>query len=267
MSGKNVIKRTIAKPDQGTVNEDSCRGGKRLLAVSDGAGGGGVYADLWSAYLLKHLPLKPIRNFGELDAWLDGIWEVFYEAREKEAKAVGGMVLQKFYEEGSFATLAAVWYNGYECCWMAYGDSVVFHYNRKTGVLEHSFGRLADFNRPPYLINCKDPLDERGFRAGVFHTDEGSVVFCTSDALAHFVLGVYEAEHREVYREELEEAMNAGSRNAVYARVLADEQRDFGEVVRHLTYDSARDFEGYIRELLKGKCIALDDYSCALKRW
>lgn len=51
---------------------------------------------------------------------------------------------------------------------MAYGDSVVFHYNVQTGILEHSFTKLADFSNPPRLISCKDPLEEEGFRCGDF---------------------------------------------------------------------------------------------------
>ena len=65
--------------------------------------------------------------------------------------------LNKFYNEGSCATVAAAWKtNDEECRWIAYGDSVVFHYN------------------PPRLVSCKDPLDEEGFRSGVFHIDNAS---------------------------------------------------------------------------------------------
>ena len=66
-------------------------------------------------------------------------------------------LLNKFYNEGSCATVAAAWKtNDEECRWIAYGDSVVFHYN------------------PPRLVSCKDPLDEEGFRSGVFHIDNAS---------------------------------------------------------------------------------------------
>ena len=56
-------------------------------------------------------------------------------------------LLTKFYTEGSCTTVAATWKtNDEECRWIAYGDSAVFHYNRHTGLLEHSFPRLADFS-------------------------------------------------------------------------------------------------------------------------
>lgn len=158
---------SIAKFEEGITNEDAAIARKDVIAVSDGAGGGGVFAERWSHYLVNHLPEDAITNYESFDKWIDGIWEPFYNECEAKAKNIGGMFLNKFYDEGSFATLVAVWKNGK---WISYGDSVAFCYNRKTKELYHSFSRLADFNNPPYLINCKDPLDENGFRKGsVYH--------------------------------------------------------------------------------------------------
>ena len=156
---------SLTKFEEGIINEDAAIAKKEVIAVSDGAGGGGVFADLWSKYLLENLPDKPIKSYKAFDEWVDGIWEPFYNDSEEMAKAEGGMFLNKFYDEGSFATLVAVWNNGQ---WVSYGDSVAFCYNRKTGLLQHSFTKLVDFNNPPYLINCKDPLGKKGFRHGRF---------------------------------------------------------------------------------------------------
>ena len=155
------------------LSEDAVLARNGLIAVSDGAGGGGVFADHWAKYLVSNLPEVPICSFPDFDAWIAGIWESFYNEHEILAKQEGGMFLDKFYDEGSFATLVAVWKESEnECRWMSYGDSVAFCYDRNNGELQHSFTRLVDFNRPPYLINCKDPLDEKGFRGGTFHTSK-----------------------------------------------------------------------------------------------
>ena len=185
---------SIAKLEENLVNEDAAIAKDRLIAVSDGAGGGGVFADRWSKYLVEHLPDTPIVDYTTFDGWIDSIWEAFYNACETEAKKEGGMLLNKFYDEGSFATLVAVWNNGE---WISYGDSVAFCYDRENGRLQHSFGRLVDFNNPPYLINCKDPLNEQGFKSGQFDIQPGCVVFATSDALAHYILMMYEVTHKE----------------------------------------------------------------------
>lgn len=133
------------------------------------------------------------------------------------AKEGNGIFLNKFYNEGACATVAAAWrVPDCECRWVAYGDSVVFHYNRKSGLLEHSFTRLADFGRPPMLVSCKDPLVEEGFRCGAFHLDEDSVVFAASDALSHYVLMMYELANSGKFGEELaEEALRRSGNSAL----------------------------------------------------
>ena len=61
---------SIAKLGQQQINEDAAIAKDGLIAVSDGAGGGGLYADLWSAYLLDKLPDNPITTFQQLDSCL-----------------------------------------------------------------------------------------------------------------------------------------------------------------------------------------------------
>ena len=180
---------STSKFEEGIINEDAARATPEWIAVSDGAGGGGVFANKWSEYLVEHLTETPISDFAAFDSWIEGIWEPFYNEYEEVAKREGGMLLNKFYDEGSFATLVAVWKNGQ---WISYGDSVAFCYNKKSGLLQNTFGKLVDFNNPPYLINCKDSLNEEGFKCGRFNLTDDSIVFAASDALAHYILMMYE---------------------------------------------------------------------------
>mgnify|MGYP007107619935 FL=1 len=100
---------SVGKPEQGCINEDAAIARKKMIAVSDGAGGGGLFAERWSSYLLEQLPFTPIHSAEELDAWIGDIWEMYYNKCEEDAKQLGGLSLDKFYDEGSFATLVAVW--------------------------------------------------------------------------------------------------------------------------------------------------------------
>jgi hypothetical protein len=252
---------SIAKLGEGLINEDDAKATEKWIAVSDGAGGGGVFADLWSKYLVEHLPEEPIKDYASFDSWIDGIWETFYNDCEALAKQEGGMLLNKFYDEGSFATLVAVWKNGQ---WISYGDSVAFCYNRKTHELQHSFGRLVDFNDPPYLVNCKDPLNEKGFKTGIFELNDDCVVFATSDALAHYILMMYEVTHRERFAEELQEALDAQTKNSNFIRAaLAIKKIDFEKDVlgKLLNCKNTWNFEQHLRGLRKKGLIGHDDYS------
>lgn len=260
---------SVGKPGAGLPNEDRALARADLLAVSDGAGGGGIYADLWAEWLLDHLPDRPFADFAAMDAWVDGIWEPFYADCEARARRAGGLVLSKFYDEGSFATLAAAWRTAEGWQWVAYGDSVVFCYHAATGRLEHSFTRLADFDRPPFLINFRQPLAAAGYRCGVFGPAErGDVVFCTTDALACYVLTRYELAHEKVFDTELREALDAGGRRAMcLRRAAALRRRDFGRhVVGPLAncQGSETNFGRHVAALVRRGLAVPDDFSLAL---
>lgn len=261
---------SISKLEEGVINEDAAIALDSIIAVSDGAGGGGVYAERWSAYLVNHLPETPIGTFEELDSWIEQIWEPFYNDCEESAKQVGGMLLDKFYDEGSFATLATVWKQDNETYhWISYGDSVVFHYNKASGKLEHSFSKLVDFNEPPYLINCKDELNPKGFRSGIFKCSEDSIVFAASDTLSHYILMMYEVCKKESYKEELQEAINARSKNATFIKNAMNLKiLDFEKEIlsKLLNCRNWMNMKRHINSLAKRSLIGFDDYSLATFR-
>ena len=250
------------------ICEDAVLARPYILAVSDGAGGGGLFADEWAKHLVTMLPDEPIGTFAQLDGWVDRIWEPFYNSFEQQARQLGGMYLSKFYREGSFATLAAVWCSDAgDCRWMAYGDSVAFCYSRRTGLLQHSFTRLAHFNHAPWLISCKDPLREEGFRSGRFDTDESSVLFVASDALAHYILMMYELCRRPGYAAELQEAVDTRTKNSNLVAVgLALPSFDFESAVvgKLLRLRSHMNFRTHLQSLNSKGLLAVDDYSVAM---
>lgn len=257
---------SIAKWNDHVANEDSFFSSDTCIAVSDGAGGCGLFADEWSQYLIEQLTKnKPITSFTELDEWVDSIWESFYNEHEEKAKQGDGILLNKFYNEGSCATIAAAWITGdKQCKWMAYGDSVVFHYSFQTGVLEHSFTKLADFSNPPRLVSCKDPLEEEGFRNGEFVLDDSSIVFVASDALSHYILMMYELAHCKEFGEELAEEYLKQSGNSQLLKTAETIKFDFGTDVLQSLLDatlSSSQFELYLKELNSKGILDMDDFT------
>lgn len=230
-----------------------------------------MFADEWSRYLIEHLPKdKPIASFQELDKWVDGIWEPFYDEHEKRAQEGDGILLNKYYNEGSCATIAAAWMTGdKKCKWMAYGDSVVFHYSHQTGILEHSFTRLSNFSNPPMLVSSKDPLEEEGFRCGDFCLDESSVVFVASDALAHYILMMYELSRSKDFGEELAEEYLKPSGNSQLLKTAETMRLDFErEVLRPLleATSSHAEFEQHLRGLFAQGVVDMDDFTLVCHR-
>lgn len=257
--------------EPGCINEDSVICKSNLIAVSDGAGGGGLFAERWSRYLLDHLSDAPFADADALDQWIESIWEPYYTQCEEDAKLLGGLSLDKFYDEGSFATLIAVWkLSDNECRWISFGDSVAFHYNLRTHILEHSFGALSDFDRPPYLINCKDELKKEGFKSGVFQTDKDSIVFVASDALSHYIMMLYEVSKKGEFEQELTHVLKQQSKNENYVKMALNckKIKFEQEVITKLCncIGNAHNLAKHIQKLLKNGLIALDDYSFAVMK-
>lgn len=238
-----------------------------IIAVSDGAGGGGVFADRWSQYLCEHLPLKPICSFEELDNWIESIWESFYNECEQIARKEGGLFLQKFYDEGSFATLSVVWIVENKAYWMTYGDSTVFLYLKNSDKLISSITDLTDYNKAPYLINSKDPLDEHGFKSGVFDIEMDAILFCASDAISHYIFMMYQLTHKIEYKNSIENAINANTKNSNYIRMaLSVNDKAYEDVLIELIKASKRidSFRKHLKQLYDTNLIASDDYSISI---
>lgn len=258
---------TLKKFTDDIPNEDSFHCGKNFIAISDGAGGCGLFARQWSRYLVEHIPEEPIKSYECFDKWVDSIWEPFYKKYEKEAKEHDGIFLSKFYSEGACATIAVVWKteeNKYE--WISYGDSVIFHYNKKTQKLEHSFTCLKDFMNPPFLISCKDPLSKDGFRQGTFETDDRSVVFACSDTLAHFVLMMFMATNYTDYKKELDDIINLKNHNSSYvavAKALYEKNIDRIISLLETAVESDVEFENIVKKWYSMGLIDVDDYTLA----
>lgn len=144
---------------------------------------------------------------------------------------------------------------------------VAFCYNKADDTLQHSFTELADFNKPPYLINCKDPLKEEGCRTGAFDARKGCIIMVASDTLAHYILMMYEACHQDAYGQELETALNAHSKNSNFIKSALATKADFyDDVLKPLVKSTASKdrFRKHIDALRRQELIGFDDYSLAV---
>ncbi len=259
---------TIPKFEERAYSEDASYSDNYRLAVSDGAGGCGIFAERWSSYLIEYLPEESLINYEDFAAWIDSIWEPFFEENKSLASSIGGFAQNKFYDEGSFATLAATWINRTRVNWMAYGDSVVFHYNRKTRVLEHSFSGLSDFAESPWLINWKEETNPDGFRSGVFEIDKHSVLFVASDALAFYLLATHSIiNHSEENALQIEKTISSSFQQSLILKNLMakySDKKSFATSVLNPLLKAAHEegkFKRFIKQLYKAGMMVNDDYS------
>ncbi len=145
---------------------------------------------------------------------------------------------------------------------------MAFHYNRATKRLEHSFGKIGDFDEPPYLINCKDELKKDGFHTGTFHTDKYSVVFAASDALSHYIMMMYEVSRQKTFTEEIEEATSHHTKNENYIKAaMALNKFNFEKDVLNKMLRSLKSrekFTQHLQCLIRTGLLVHDDFSLSL---
>jgi hypothetical protein len=117
------------------------------------------------------------------------------------------------------------------------------------------------------LINCKDPLNEKGFRSGRFKITKDCVVFVVSDALDHYIMMMYEVAHKDSYKEELLVAINAQTKNSNFIQAaLAIAEVDFERNVIQKLLRCRMPFllKNHIKGLRKKGLIGHDDYSLVM---
>lgn len=260
-----VFGSTVCKPTDSSLNEDSIRVGNNLIAVSDGAGGGGLFAEKWSKYLVDNLPNEPITRYNDFCGWLDAIWEPFFCHYEHVSKELGNFALNKFYEEGSYATIGCLWIDDtiQKYNWVTYGDSVVFKYNRISKELFYSIKKFSEFNQPPYLVNCIKQTKEEGFGFGQGTYEKNDIFFIASDALSHYIILMYLVANNK-HNEEILSVLNLHSKNSfVIKNVMRMKQFDFENILMKLIRSSKNNinFKRHLYSLFKKNFITSDDYS------
>lgn len=266
---------SIAKHDgdYASENEDAVwvLEDKKRFFLSDGAGGTGVEAHRWSRYLLDKLPEMPIKSFDALSAWQDGIWQTYFDKIEADLKNNAPDALDKFYTEGSSATLIGVWLEGKgkgkKAHILSYGDSVVCLYREKTKEIFTNITDLSVFLESPYLLNSNDAPNEHGFY-DTWSIKKGDVLLLASDTIGQFLLGSL------LLLQELEK------HTAFFDKIRASPQRFaavFQELEKYYEHDakawqtvlselfecleSEEKFRAYTETLRNFGILGLDDYS------
>jgi hypothetical protein len=257
---------SIPKYGESVINEDAVILKDNIAAISDGAGGGGLYADKWSKYLVSKLPNTPIQNFQEFDQWIDSIWEEFYVFCEKLAKQAGSLFLNKFYDEGAFATIAIVWKQGCHIFWTSYGDTVIFKYSYSSKVLKWYGYSVERFELPPYLVGCIFPLNDVGFSCGQEQiTPNDEIVFIASDALAWYIIYMYMLENITEYKDTIQNIIDSHTKTSNYiSTALKLKKISFEKSVISKLISCSKNsanFKRHLYSLERKHLIANDDYS------
>jgi hypothetical protein len=193
-----ILAKSTTKPDNEAQrkNEDALMVHTDLspyqrIALADGAGGYGVFAAEWAEFLCQNLPEKPLCTLAEVDAWLGEHCTRFYETYLPLAQG-NTFVSNKFLQEGSAATLVAVWIDETEKLFhfVNIGDSLLFIYDKKSQELfaPKHIESVLFFEQNPVLLNWADEkTNDSQFSAGTYQLVDNQVLILASDATAQWI--------------------------------------------------------------------------------
>lgn len=270
VSAKHPKGQSIAKRDDQVdiPNEDRFRL-VNPIAVSDGAGGAGLFTGEWAEYLCNHLTDEPITSYDGLSVWINSIWEPFCNKYQSVAEEKG--IGAKFLSDGSWATLIVVWLpdaSNQNHRWLAYGDSAIFVFDTVEKRMDFcSVNDINQFNGSPYLINWIDDPFPSGFSCGEFILNNNQIILMASDAMSQYILLQYLLQEKsESATFQLDKLEASGSRLAVQKakmKAAADASDFFSDTLPILIESlySEENFRSLTDSLIQKGFLAFDDYT------
>ena len=192
----NIIEFTSNNPIDKTFdeNEDALRvhsddSKKKLIAISDGAGGVGIYCKQWAEFIVANAPETPDRN---LNSWFLEISKEFYlkyyniDFGDIETK-------EKFISGGSYATLLFLWidYNKNLINYVGVGDSSLFILRKgEEGIylpiLIYPINDNEFIDQNPTLLNWKKTKQINTIKS--FSLQKGDIIIAGTDSISRWVL-------------------------------------------------------------------------------
>ncbi len=106
----NFIDKISENENEDAISHIVCEDFEKI-AVSDGAGGAGIYCKSWAEHLVSNQPDNPFVDKANADEWFLKNSESFYIENIEAINKKDSFVLEKFIKEGSYATLVFVWWN------------------------------------------------------------------------------------------------------------------------------------------------------------
>jgi hypothetical protein len=164
-----------------------------IIAVSDGAGGAGIYCKLWAIYLVNNQLDKPFNSKKNAEEWFLSISESFYKENIESISKMDPFILEKFIKEGSYATLFFAWWNKETNVlhFTGIGDTTLFVFRKEKEIYNpilltpiNEQNSLDDF---PKLLNWNKKLNYDLSIKEISLQSNDIIIICT-DSIARYLI-------------------------------------------------------------------------------
>ena len=156
-----------------------------LFAMSDGAGGAGIYCKEWANFIVNNQPEFPILSDEEANNWFQNISQSFYEFIKPKVNYDNIFIGERFDNEGSYATLLYVWLSKTDKKYFltGIGDTTLFFFKKKNEdysvSLIYPINKQSSLNDNPDLINWQRPLEYSLLSKSVDYEPGDTIIICT----------------------------------------------------------------------------------------
>lgn len=245
------------------------------IAVSDGAGGAGIYCKAWANHLVKNQPDKPFDSKKSADEWFLSNSESFYNENIESINKMDPFILEKFIKEGSYATLFFAWWNK-ETNVLNYsgvGDTTLFVFsenaNEFTPVLITPINEQKSLDDFPKLLNWNKELNF-DLLINEIELKTNDVFIICSDSIARWIiyhLMVIETfETQKILGESIVKSIDS---NKLLNIKLSNSFKNLSDMLLKLENTIKKSESFFKKELEKsinGNVLEKDDFTIVFKR-
>jgi hypothetical protein len=163
------------------------------IAMSDGAGGAGIYCKAWANHLVNNQPIIPFDSKTSTNEWFLNNCKSFFKENIKLVNKMDSFILEKFIKEGSYATLFFAWWNKQTNVlhYVGIGDTTLFVFSKENEIYNtilitpiNKQNSLDDF---PKLLNWNKELNYDMSTSEITLKSEDILIICT-DSIARWMI-------------------------------------------------------------------------------
>jgi hypothetical protein len=241
-----------------------------LFAMSDGAGGAGIYCKEWANFIVNNQPEFPILSDEEANNWFQNISQSFYEFIKPKVNYDNIFIGERFDNEGSYATLLYVWLSKTDKKYFltGIGDTTLFFFKKKNEdysvSLIYPINKQSSLNDNPDLINWQRPLEYSLLSKSVDYEPGDTIIICTdslSRRITYQLLLINQSETEQCLNENINKTYRRDFLEHLKINQRIFNVNEFIKYLRNLIGLDKNSFRVELTKWIERNELEKDDYS------
>jgi hypothetical protein len=241
-----------------------------LFAMSDGAGGAGIYCKEWANYIVKNQPEFPILSEEEANKWFQKTSKSFYEFIKPKVNYDNIFIGERFDSEGSYATLLYVWVSKTEKKYFisGIGDTTLFYFKKTNDnysiSLIEPISKQLSLEDNPELLNWQKALEYPLLSKSVDFENGDTIIICTdslSRRIIYQLLLINQSETEQCLNENINKTYRRDFLEHLKINQRICKMNEFVNYLRNLIGMSTDLFRAELTKWVERNELEKDDYS------